>query len=54
MFGEHQGSLQSGMPGSNSEIWGRFCDGLGTNGILLVPLLLSWPNYFKGVRGQVG
>jgi hypothetical protein len=26
-----QGSLQSGMPPSNSETWGRFCDGLGSN-----------------------
>jgi hypothetical protein len=26
-----QGSLQSGIPGSNSETGGRFCDGLGTN-----------------------
>jgi hypothetical protein len=26
-----QGSLQSGMPGSNSETWRRFCDGLGSN-----------------------
>jgi hypothetical protein len=31
MFGETQGSLQSGMPGSSSETWGRFCDGLGNN-----------------------
>jgi hypothetical protein len=27
----NQGSLQSGMPGSNSETWGRFYDGLGSN-----------------------
>jgi hypothetical protein len=26
-----QGSLQSGMPDSNNETWGRFCDGLGSN-----------------------
>jgi hypothetical protein len=26
-----QGSLQSGMPGSNSETRGRLCDGLGSN-----------------------
>jgi hypothetical protein len=26
-----QGSLQSGMPGSNSETRGRFCHGLGSN-----------------------
>jgi hypothetical protein len=26
-----QGSLESGMPGSNSETWGRFCDGLGSS-----------------------
>jgi hypothetical protein len=26
-----QGSLQSGMPGSNSETRGRFCNGLGSN-----------------------
>jgi hypothetical protein len=26
-----QGNLQTGMPGSNSDTWGRFCDGLGSN-----------------------
>jgi hypothetical protein len=26
-----QGSQHSGMPVSNSETWGRFCDGLGSN-----------------------
>jgi hypothetical protein len=26
-----QGSLQSGVHGSNSKTWGRFCDGLGSN-----------------------
>jgi hypothetical protein len=26
-----QGNLQFRMPGSNREIWGRFCDGLGSN-----------------------
>jgi hypothetical protein len=31
MFVKPQGSLQSGMPGFNSETWGRFCDGLGSN-----------------------
>jgi hypothetical protein len=31
MFREPQGSLQSGMPGFNSETRGRFCDGLGSN-----------------------
>jgi hypothetical protein len=32
-FGEQQGRLQSGMPGSvpRSETRGRFCDGLGSN-----------------------
>jgi hypothetical protein len=35
-----QGSLQSGMPGSNNETQGRFCDGLGSNIVVLcVPLL---------------
>jgi hypothetical protein len=29
--GNTQGSIQSGMPDSNSEIRGRFCDGLGSN-----------------------
>jgi hypothetical protein len=31
----NQGSLQSGMPGSNNETWGRFCDGLGRNIMVL-------------------
>jgi hypothetical protein len=26
-----QGRLQSRMPSSNTETWGRFCDGLGSN-----------------------
>jgi hypothetical protein len=30
MCGKTQGSLQSGMADSNSETWGRFCDGLGS------------------------
>jgi hypothetical protein len=30
-FGKTEGSLKSGMPGSNSETRGRFYDGLGSN-----------------------
>jgi hypothetical protein len=30
-FEEHQGNLQSGMHGSNSETQGRFCDDFGSN-----------------------
>jgi hypothetical protein len=29
-----QGSLQSRMPGPNSETWGRFCDGSGSNTVV--------------------
>jgi hypothetical protein len=30
-----KGSLQSGMPGSDSEAWGMFYDGLGSNIMVL-------------------
>jgi hypothetical protein len=47
-----QGSLQSGMPGSNSETRGRFCDGLGSKFavlcILLAPLLSFMSELLEG------
>jgi hypothetical protein len=48
-----QGSLQSGMPGSNSETRGRFCDGLGSNIMVFCQshYYPSWLNYCKGVHG---
>jgi hypothetical protein len=51
-----QGSLQSGMPGSNSETQGRFCVGLGSSILVFCwsHYYPSWLNYCKGVRGQVG
>jgi hypothetical protein len=52
------GVLQFGMPGSNSETRGRFCDGLGSNIVVqysVGPLYYpSWPNYCKSLRGQFG
>jgi hypothetical protein len=51
-----QGSLQSEMPGSNSETLGRFCDGLGSNIVIqysVGPIITSWMKYCKGVHGQV-
>jgi hypothetical protein len=41
-----QGSLQYGMPGSNSETRGRFCDGLGGNIVVFCwsHYYPSWPN----------
>jgi hypothetical protein len=33
-----QGSLQSRMPGSNSETWGRVCDSFGSNTVLQYPV----------------
>jgi hypothetical protein len=53
MFGEHPG--KSEMPGSNSEMCGKFCDGLSSNIKVLSwsHYYLSWPNYCKGVHEQV-
>jgi hypothetical protein len=36
-----QESLQSGIPGSNSEIGGRFCDGLGR-----YTMVFCWFHYY--------
>jgi hypothetical protein len=51
-----QRSLQSGMPGSNSETRGKFYDDLDSNIVIFCwsHYYRSWPNYWKGVRGQVG
>jgi hypothetical protein len=47
-----QGSLQSGMPGSNSEAQERFCDGLNSN-IVVQYYYPSLLNYCKGVHGLI-
>jgi hypothetical protein len=43
-----QGSLQSGTSGSNSETRGRFCNGLSSNIMVLVPLLPFMAELLQG------
>jgi hypothetical protein len=51
-----QGSLQSWMPGSNSETRWRFSHGLDTNIVVFFwfHCYHSWSNYCNGVFGQAG
>jgi hypothetical protein len=50
-----QGSLKSGILFSSSETWRRFCDGSGSNIMVFYwSHYPSWPNYCKGLHGQVG
>jgi hypothetical protein len=50
-----ENTLQFGMPGSNSETRGRFCDCLDSNIVFCWSHYYpSWLKYCKGVRGQVG
>jgi hypothetical protein len=50
-----QRNLQSGMPGSNSEIRGRFCDGLDSGAVFCWPHHYpSWPNPCKEYVDRFG